>query len=213
MSRHRHAGLTFGWPPFSFLWHVGSDFSACNEKVVRYTGWSRSDHHSHHLGQWWSAFGHGWNWFLSIVVIFRFENEKSNNRAGKWRISLFFSHAIKMIYRRKKNCKEIIATIVKNFAIHFDRIEIRIIKQFEWIDLKTLIFSLSCFLSTIFSFLSKIFSNQENWIIKVNKFSKIFKERKKQEEIVRKKRENNIVFIPLRPSPIKSVPWTVKRNN
>lgn len=33
---HRHAGLTFGWPPFS-AWHVGSYFSACYEKVVRHT--------------------------------------------------------------------------------------------------------------------------------------------------------------------------------
>lgn len=194
VSRHRHAGLTFGWPPFSFLWHVGSDFSACNEKVVRYTGWSRSDHHSHHLGQWWFTL---WP-RVKLVSIYRRDlsflkiRKVITERGNDEYLFLSFSHAIKMIYRRKKNCKEIIATIVKNFAIHFDRIEIRIIKQFEWIDLKTLIFLLSCFLSTIFSFLSKIFSNQENWIIKVNKFSKIFKERKKQEEIEYERREKII---------------------
>lgn len=86
VSRHRHAELTFGWPPFS-AWHVGIEFSACGEKVVRYIQgdpWRGGGRRVHHLnaGQ---NFAREWNEFLSRDCHSGFFDREITRKTGKWR--------------------------------------------------------------------------------------------------------------------------------
>lgn len=74
------------------------------------------------------------NWFRyrhssSIVVIFRFENGKMRG-VESLSLSLFFTRDENDLWREKEKIvrRSTIATIVKNFPIHFNRIEIRMVK-------------------------------------------------------------------------------------